>query len=128
MFNLVKFLKKLYEKHKYHLPVKSTAPPVIVETFKPTIITAKVGGVVSNSAIALIHKGDHAVVVHRGEPIKVEPTPIFENYPYAIGPKIRTPIKAVNQDVSKFMKHGRQSKLYRHAVRAHVNPDEEDIP
>lgn len=34
--------------------------------------------------------------------------------------------QAVNQDVSKFMKHGRQSPLYRKSIKAKVKPEEEN--
>jgi len=34
--------------------------------------------------------------------------------------------KAIHQDISKFMKHGRQAKWYRASVKARKKPEEED--
>ena len=34
--------------------------------------------------------------------------------------------RAVNQDVSRFMKHGRQASYYRKSVKAKIQPEEED--
>jgi hypothetical protein len=70
--------------------------------------------IVFTVAITQLHKGDHIV-----------PNPQTNPYPCGLGPN---PRQAVNQDVSRFMKHGRQNRLYRHAVRAHINPEDEDIP
>jgi hypothetical protein len=72
----------------------------------------------------LFHKKDRVIVA------KVESINITPELPYVFKRQevIISRPKAVNQDVSRFMKHGRQNSIYRHAVRAHVNPDEEDIP
>lgn len=42
-----------------------------------------------------------------------------------VEPHLR-PVKAVNQDVSRFMKHGHQAPWYRKSVKAKIQPDEEE--
>jgi hypothetical protein len=54
------------------------------------------------------------------------PTINIPNNNRQIKPNRYVPIKAVNQDISKFMKHGRQTAQYRQAVRAHINPEDEE--
>jgi hypothetical protein len=50
-----------------------------------------------------------------------KPEPRFKEYKI---PEI--PVKAVRQDVSQFMKHGKQSKQYRKTVKQHKQPNEDD--
>jgi hypothetical protein len=48
----------------------------------------------------------------------------FIPHPRVIVPKAGN--QAIHQDVSKFMKHGKQSPIYRKSVKAKIQPEEDN--
>jgi hypothetical protein len=66
-------------------------------------------------------KKKQTTIIH-GLPANEVIKEVSRQLPYYI-PK--TNIRAVNQDISKFMKHGKQSKQYRKSIKAKIQPEED---
>lgn len=73
------------------------------------------GGVVKREGLYILHEGEPIYnPKYKGKPLKVT---------ISI-PKAGN--RASRQNVSKFMKHGRQAPWYRKSVKARIQPEEEE--
>jgi hypothetical protein len=68
-------------------------------------------GRVGSGKVIILHEGDHVYNPKYPQPNRYVPV---------------AGSQAIHQDISKFMKHGRQTLEYRRSCKARIQPDEDD--